>query len=283
MKKILALCVLALVLGQAQGALIVSESFDYAVGTPLASGTPLVGLTGGYGWSTTAPAAPGGWVLNSYTTPINTIGDGLTSSFLGCTSGGSLTMNGKDNYATSRAFTAFSDNTSTNTTWFSFLLDVTGTAAINGGRVKFEAYNSTSKGYGIQFNTTAPAEGSVTYTVWAMAGSTSVAATSTITTSDTLLVLGKSVKNGAGSATVEIWLNPVDPINLGTANATATGNLGSPNYGGITLKNVAASTGAVYAVDQIKLGDTMADVIPEPATLALLGLGAIALRIGKKR
>lgn len=83
-----------------------------------------------------------------------------------------------------------------------------------------------------------------------------------------------------GSFRVEIWFNPSDPENLGTANAANSRDysLDTSLMDRLEMK----MGGGVYTeFDSVMLGTELADVIPEPATVSLFtvsGLSCFLLR-----
>ncbi len=78
-----------------------------------------------------------------------------------------------------------------------------------------------------------------------------------------------------------LWVNG-DPLALGTPEATGSG-IGQ--FDRIILRAGTNNNGEAWQFDNLIIGETAADVgvvVPEPATLALLGLGAMSLIRRKK-
>lgn len=82
-----------------------------------------------------------------------------------------------------------------------------------------------------------------------------------------------------GNTIYNLWVNPAGSTegDLGTPDATIT-SAGSPVFDGIRLQSRASAT-----FDDVILGTTFADVIPEPSSMMLGVLGSGLLLIRKRR
>ena len=93
---------------------------------------------------------------------------------------------------------------------------------------------------------------------------------------ETLLIVGKIEWNTDTNATVSIWNSPTPTLNeaaLGDAHSSITGDVvvGDGHW-------VRGNNGSAGIIDEIRLGHTLPDVIPEPSTYAL-GFGIFGLAI----
>ena len=95
--------------------------------------------------------------------------------------------------------------------------------------------------------------------------------------------------NGTDSS-FHLWVDPGslgggDP-GLGTANASLTG-LDVADIGFGTLGMYAGATAGQASLDEFRFGETFADVtpsaIPEPATVGMLGLGALVVMLLRRK
>lgn len=92
-----------------------------------------------------------------------------------------------------------------------------------------------------------------------------------------------------GPDSVELWLNP-DLSNPGQANWSQSGmyalTVGDSEYGFDGFYLHEALNGSQSAqIDELRVGETFADVtpIPEPATMALLGIGGLGVLLRRRR
>jgi hypothetical protein len=100
------------------------------------------------------------------------------------------------------------------------------------------------------------------------------------TANQTFHLLGL-IEYNSGVDTISLWIDPTDMNNLGTANASTTDTLGA-----FTKLRLGTGIGSDpgLTVDNLTIGTTFADVIPEPSSAALLlGLGAVALVLRRRK
>jgi hypothetical protein len=115
-------------------------------------------------------------------------------------------------------------------------------------------------------------------------GATVVGSTD-IVAGETYQLVARLSKSGANAGNYDqftFWVNPVDESS--TAVGTATGNTGGNTVTGMSIRgvNLDASPLDVIRIDEIRIGDTFADVVPEPSSVALGALSAVWL-LGRRR
>lgn len=78
--------------------------------------------------------------------------------------------------------------------------------------------------------------------------------------------------------TIDLWINPTS-LTLGTPSASSLRIFEISTVSTFGIRAVNLDAGDAPQFDELRIGTTLADVIPvpEPASLALIGLGAIAL------
>lgn len=86
------------------------------------------------------------------------------------------------------------------------------------------------------------------------------------------LVLIRLVFNANGIDGITLWVNPASLTNLTTANAVDDFPVGITAFNQIQFANITATggTGGTATFDEFRIGTSLAEVIPEPASLALL-------------
>jgi hypothetical protein len=290
---IAAVMALALAAGSVNAAMLAYEGFDYTAGSDI--NTP---LNGGFGFTGAwAPAQQAG-VLTVYDETAATVVNGNVGS--------EITWDGVvDNVPTSPAVGSRFVTTGTsgadritaqrvlsqnagalagadNTLWASVVWHQEGSNygrhvgfALGTDDLANRSANIDSGGDGIgvggAFNTTL-----VTPTIWtggAVAVRTTTGATAVSTSEDNLVVL--KFVFGATDTVYAYRFTESDTISEADFNTNAISASWAIDETTMDVLSFSQSRGA-EAVDEIRLGDDFADVIPEPATMTLLALGGLA-------
>ena len=100
-----------------------------------------------------------------------------------------------------------------------------------------------------------------------------------------IFVVAKLFKSGAGNYDrMQVVVNPTSTTEPGTWDGDITLDLSvsSLDRFGIRYGNNAAGENGGW-IDEIRIGTTYAAVVPEPATLALIGVGGIAVLLRRRR
>ena len=287
MKKVLALLGVLFVAGSVSAALVIEESFDY--GSSLAPGANIAGANGGTGFT-------GAWVntRNSpdYDEPGNTAGDLQVA-------GGRVKGNAWSGIARPIGSTLADANLLDDgaTLWFSVIFDLTSAntsnadlnlALTNGAKFDSGTFANrenlavaSDEGIGVTHS-----GGNIRAVYWDNAGGRTESGASSLSIGGanpaSALIAGEIVW-GAGSETITLYA-PNTNLGLGSAitSLTTTGNLTQSSF-----NNLALQFKDTPWMDEIRFGATSADVlptaIPEPSTLALLGLGVLGLGISRMR
>ena len=103
----------------------------------------------------------------------------------------------------------------------------------------------------------------------------------------TLLVMKIELDHILGIADKYLWVNP-DPSTFGGVDLdTLTADLAIPDQSvsSFTMQRIELDGGTCSVMDEIRIGESYADVTPtpEPTTMSLLGLGALALLARRRR
>lgn len=108
------------------------------------------------------------------------------------------------------------------------------------------------------------------------------------TAGTTYLLVMRISGDGAMSATnydrVEYWLNATSQV-LGTATASIDLDMGMASLSYFGMRANALSSGDVFAMDELRIGTTVTDVvgIPEPGLGTLLGVSALGIFLIRRR
>jgi len=263
----------------ANAALLVEESFEYDLGPGA-----LVGKAGGIGWT-------GAWSDNTPHAPLTVGSDivpGLTYPML-VTKGNAAYQEMGSSSPTPWARDQMRRNMSSlpdgrDELWFSQLIMIT-EAGLDDFTYewmgsKYSGKHWYGRNYGSQ-------HGDDCY--WGMEMPSSRESDAAIEPGEVALLVMKVNFNGPDDVDKWLWVNP-DPATLGGPDlAIATADLellgANPNGTGFSFTRIEIDGGCESYIDEIRIGESYADVTPtpEPTTLALLGLGGIAALIRRRR
>jgi hypothetical protein len=245
----------------AHGAIIAYEGFDYAEGS-------LIGQNGGTGW------ASGGWTLQD--------GNAATVTTPGMQYDGMSNLGGKaqiiadsSNNAVAMRYLNTSLNSSSGVVWASF----TGQKTLDGNRyINFAFFNNDTEGFALGHGTWAARNWTLNRSWSDPAGNTSVSTGASMLNESFLLMKFTFNEIEVNNDLVEVWVNPT--LANGEAGlGTSTSLTGNWDFNRIRLAAGGGSSttpsGGIF--DEIRLGTEFTDVIPEPATLGLVGMIGIGL------
>jgi hypothetical protein len=251
-----------LLLPGAQAASLFQEGFDYTSGLALAGqGT----------WATTTNSA------------FITVGSGsLTYPGLAdvTPAGNEARIAGQSASLASYTFSPFSASVSSGQAYASFLLDFNGTVV--GGNYTFMGLlpaAASGPGNGGNFNNTydpcdlvsRSSSGNVQLGIRTLGQGTTYATPTLSLGSVNLIVM----KYDFAAKTASLFINPnPNGAEPGTASAFSTGTLSAANLDQFYLRIGGVNQGN-YLVDDVRIGTTWVEVVPEPATITLIGLGVL--------
>jgi len=235
---------------------IAFEAFDYAPGQ-------LGTASGGSGWTTS-------WAGGS----TNVTAPGLVGSGVGSASTNKLTTNNDNNGAFRSVSSQGADGT---TVWLRYLTSGTGAPVAAGyAGVSLFAGNVENLFTGKRSNqTTLGVERS---------GQANGGGDSTVTadTATHLLVYRIDFGGGttAGNEKVTMYIDPAPGAAPNVAPSVTLPDVTNFTFDRVRIQS---GNGSNFNVDEVALGTTYADVVPEPATIGFVGLGAIATLASRRR
>jgi hypothetical protein len=210
---------------------------------------------------------------------------GLTSGTFGTNSAGHVEMTGAGTIG-SRQVERQINAVPTNTTLYmscmlrTSVLDTTGTASLEGFAMGFTDSEAAGSYYnaafdGILFGFDGNGSGA-DLVVWGGGGRQVVAGN--VSAGTTYHVVSEIVFNAAGNESVKVWLNPTVDTSYGSPTVSFSGEYADSltDFSYATLFTRTATTG-VMNFDELTLATAYSDVIPEPATIGMLGLGALLM------
>ncbi len=112
------------------------------------------------------------------------------------------------------------------------------------------------------------------------------ASDTTVTRGETYFLIGRLSFDGTSTSDkydlLEMWVNPTSTT-LGTADAVLDNNMGID--GGIDSLILRAANGPAgdYVMDELRVGTDVGSVIPEPASMTLLGIGGLLAIWSRRR
>lgn len=260
---ILLAAVVAVVTG-AHAAPIVSESFDYPMNASL------VGANGGDGFTNAWSSAGSPFATTGLDHPalFNESGQAATTAS-NVTTGIKRTID-TSLFPTSltNGGATFGTTSASGTLWISYLHNISHA---------YSYFEFESVRVGIN------SAGSNNYRVITRTGGGSY----TITPGQTNLIIIRIIFNANGNDDFALWVNPASTSTLAIGDAVAhfTDTNFSP-FNQIQFANIAdgaAGNGGSAAFDELRLSTELADVIPEPASLALLMLLGAASFLPRRR
>ena len=246
-RRISGVTALALVLlPQAHAALTAYEPFNYTIASQVNAQTG----GGSFGFSTAWSGGSAGSTVGSGSLPgFNPVGNRATMN------ANSLTT------PLTRTLTA-PLGISAGTTYFSYLLRPQASIGTKSAELQLNG-SAASVGFGLKSNSGAYLIDQV--------GTAQTTSSSTATVNSPILLVLKAVFGaGAASDTFSLFINPGVGSTEGAADATRSFNVG-------TISGLSITGNLAFSVDEIKVGTSYADVVPEPATNA--AISAVGLLI----
>lgn len=275
----------------ARGDLIATEDFEsYTAGSQLHNGA------GGTGWLSTS-----NWTVNTSLQTATTVVSKSLFYEKGSieVSGGEKAMQLKllADYTGNTVFASRQmDTTLSGPVYFSFLFQTTtadGPTDTDFFQVGMDTSATTPRVSVIHNKNSALSPVDQDFAARSSTGSDGTAQTYTGTGTEVgrtyfLVVKASKVNGSTNYNKVDLWVDPETLSEPPTAFESATSptkDSGISQASFLILRLSALETNDTYYIDQFKVGDTFASVLPEPATLALtgLGLGAAAIVRGRKR
>lgn len=255
--------------GPALAAPVASDGFEsYATGA-------LAGNTGGTGWG-------GAWGVNAtYATPTVVTG-GLSYT------NGSVTVNGgnrsvlfsytnESSSVTDGLLSRALSSSQTGTVYMSLLFrDVSPNADLSNDFVQwgFDTSGATSnpKASVMRRN------GSFQVRANTATTNTTDSGISTVPGTTFMLVL-KATRSGSTYDSVSLFVNPASHVEPGTTDATRNANTSISSFDNFVSRSAFHEDADSFQIDAITIGTTFEDVVPvpEPSSLALLGLGGFLI------
>jgi hypothetical protein len=262
MKRLMMLCVVCAIVSIAQAG--VMESFEYDAGA-------LEGANGGTGW-------PGAWRNNYSRNGGNYVvaGSGLTHSSLSGEAGNAAYSPGDG----TRYQRDLGQTYSSGTVYLSFLMQIPEDQDVYGA-VELQSGKDADPGRVFQVGMLRKDDGSVAANHEFAASSRSSVGGGRL---DTAILGGFDtdvhlfvVRFDLDAGVAAVYFDPTDATDLTTGGLTVTlfsgfsfDRVGIANFGDLSIPNTAAAT-----IDEIRLDTTAPTLVPEPATMALLGLGGL--------
>ncbi len=260
MKKILLIAsALMLVTGIAQADLLEYEGFDY-------TGTDLDDQNGGSGWE-------GAWINDSgsFDGHLSNDDTSLDSAAFPFTPTGDR-IEGNGGTALRDMGTNFEMGGEGNVVYVSMLMRKNSTALTAGENVEFSFLgNSNMNNQRLRMGITSTDN---FFVASGLQGGES-ASFGTVAADTTYFLVAKIVSSASGND--QFFLNAYAPGDtVGSSEGTWDANVAGVT--GVILDqirlNIGDGTGMVGSIDEIRIGETWGDVVPEPATTGLLMLGA---------
>jgi len=258
---LIAVAILTMAVGQTIAAPIASDDFE-----TYAAGTPLAGKDGGAGWG-------GAWNANALATVAS---GGLSYSSGDVTiDGGSrsvlLAYDSDENIIDGLLYRALPDS-QTGTVYMSLLFrdNVNGDLGDDFVQWGFDTGTSNPRTSVMRRNGTFQARATTSSSNSNNSGISTVVGT-------TFLLVFKAEKSGSTYTPISLFVNPTSDLEPGSPDAAATANSGLASMDYFVSRSAFHESGDAYQIDAIRIGTAFEDVVPEPSSLALLGLAGLAL------
>lgn len=261
----------------ALGSLIASDSFE-----SYTSGTQLSGQNGGTGFDA------GYAVTAALVSNVTVTSPGLSYS------GGFITVNGGNraarvtgaadsNNLVTRSFAAQSGNP----IYFSFLYSTSSASTEAFLQFGLESGNAAepNASVGVQGMNGNSANADAFF-VRVPNGGNSAFSQTALNSNQTYFAVGR-ISRGTGSSTynvVDLFLNPTNVDESSpTLTASSTAGSGVASFDNFVLRTARTDAGVTYTFDQLTIGTTYLDVVPEPSMLSVAGLAILGLRRRRRR
>jgi MYXO-CTERM domain-containing protein len=291
MKKLLTMAGLACAGQSASAALLTYEGFDYTSGTSLAptgattpTGGATNGLSGGTGWSTTTTGFPNGtWQMSANNQPTPTVAaNGLTYTD---GSGHTLTTSGKAAYLNNTTHTgvirklsntySFA-NQGASTIWVSSLFQYVGpggatTPGTDGKYQQLSLYNAAN-GAVVNVGKLNATDGTPAGTNGSYLYLNTKGNNSTVPVTNLSLLVLKVDFISTTTTNYSLYINPT----LGGATPVG-GSLLTATAGAIDVTSLRIQGSSTGYIDELRVGNTFADVTPTPEPAAMTVLGGLGL------
>lgn len=258
---LVAVAILTVAAGQTVAAPIASDDFE-----TYATGTPLAGKDGGAGWG-------GVWNADALATVVS---GGLSySSGDVLVDGGSRSVlfayDSDENIIDGLLHRALSAS-QTGTVYMSLLFrdNVNGDLGNDFVQWGFDTGTSNPRTSVMRRNGTFQARSTTSSSNSNDSGISTVVGT-------TFMLVFKAEKGGSSYTPISLFVNPTSNLEPGFADAVATASSGLASLDHFVSRSAFHETGDAYQIDAIRVGTAFEDVVPEPSSLALLGLAGLAM------
>lgn len=252
----------------ARAALIVYESFEsYTAGAALSAGA------GGTGWTANWSAIAGITAESAALTYTNG-----AISISGGTRTGQVGSVADNTSAASRQFASQTNSTLYMSMLFSLSAGTTDVDDFLHFMFNNDTLNTNSGGFGDLSQTTTTLDARIGTTN----GGTSTLGSTSITLGTTYFLVAKLSKSVTNYDRVDLFVNP-STLTEGSPSVTDSADAGISSIAFFTLRTLAIDATDKYQFDELRIGTTYADVVPEPASTALLALGGFSTCLRRRR
>lgn len=244
---------LGLLMPPANATLLDYEGFNYDT-------NKLAGMTGGAGWGSA-------WADDDTDTDLSNDGTSLNFSGIPTTGARLLDSGGFD--AKRNLGSSFVMNAEGNVMYIGMLLNKGSVASSSSEWMELSLANGSNKRFKMGV-------GSDDKFYVEVGGGANVAGTKTASADTTYLMVAK-ITSSTSSQTAQLKIYaPGDVVDASEPGAWDVTDTGFTGYNLYMLDIVGGSNVSNGSMDEIRVADTWADAIPEPAAIGLLGMGAFA-------